>query len=210
MRNEQLLAAGEKKKLPGALLVIAKIIRVLSVPPILIGALLAILWFGAEGVFPNLLSLILSFVFLALLPMLAYPVSFLIPALRRGGRESQREAAFVFSLAGYLGAVIYGLLAKVGRGLLLLYFTYFLSLLFLLFFNKVVGFRASGHACGITGPLVFPVYFVGWQWLIPCLLVLSLVCFSSLVLKRHTGKELAAGSGSALAAFFICLLFFHL
>ncbi len=184
----------------------AKGVRVLSIPPVLIGALIAILWFGAASVFPNPSSLILSYVFLALVPLLAYPVAALIPRLRRGGRKVQRETAFVFSFFGYLGAVLYGLIAKVGRNLMLLYLTYFVSILFLLFFNKVVGLRASGHACAVTGPLVFPVYFVGWQWLLPCLLVLGLVFFSSLLLKRHTWKELAVGSASALMGFFVCLL----
>ena len=48
--------------------VLAKAIRVITVPPLLIGALLVALYFYPSGVFTSLSSLILSITFLSVIP----------------------------------------------------------------------------------------------------------------------------------------------
>lgn len=200
----------EEHEFSRAAIVLSKLVRVITVPPVLIGVLLALLWFCAEGVFSGVSTLVFSFLFLAVIPVLAYPVSVILPSVRRGGRNAQRSLAFVFSLVGYLGVVVYGFAAGVTRRLMLLYLTYFLSALILTFFNKALKIRASGHACAVTGPLLLPAYYIGWQWLAPCLLVLGLVYLSSLILKRHSLRELLTGSACSAAGFLLCLLLFSI
>ena len=136
--------------------ILAKAIRVITVPPLLIGVLLVALYLYPSGVFRSLTSLILSVTFLSVIPALSYLVWAIIPSLRKGGRASQRKLAFVFSILGYLGGVVYALTAEISRGLTIILFTYFVSVVILTLINKLTIFRASGHGCGVTGPLLLP------------------------------------------------------
>lgn len=185
----------------------AKMIRVIMVPPIPALLLLIILSFSEHTVFANRWELLASIFFLALIPLAAYPIAAVLPAYRAKGREGQRNLAFILSVAGYATAVVYGLAAQVSRGLLLIYLTYFFSVAVLIVFNKFFMLRASGHACSIAGPLISMVYFMGWKCILPCAMLFALTIWASLALKRHTLKELIAGSGSAVMAFAISLLF---
>ena len=188
--------------------ILAKAIRVITVPPLLIGVLLVALYLYPSGVFHSLTSLILSVTFLAVIPAISYLVWAIIPSLRKGGRASQRKLAFVFSILGYLGGVVYALTAEISRGLTIILCTYCVSVVILTLINKLTIFRASGHGCGVTGPLLLPAYFVNPFWIIPSLFGLLLVYLSSLALKRHTLKELVAGSSAALLSFLFCLVLF--
>jgi len=181
---------------------IAKIIRTITIPPVMVLSLLLILFAVSSNVFQNsFLDLFLSIIFLALIPVAAYPLQPLIPKYKDKGREGQRDLAFVFTAVGYVGAVLYGLLAAVTKELLLIYFAYLLSVLALLVSNKVIKFRSSGHMCSITGPLVSLIYFVGWAAIVPCCVLFGLICWASLILKRHTPYEVIGGCACCVAAF---------
>jgi hypothetical protein len=185
---------------------LAFVVRAITVPPILVSALLILLYLFKAGVFASLAELALSLAFLVLIPLAAYPISAVVPGLKKKGREGQRNLALALSLVGYAGAVVYGVVTQVSSSLFLIYVTYFLSVILLLLFNKVLGIRASGHACGIMGPLVFLVYFIGPYGIIACVALAALVIWSSLYLKRHTPGELIWGAASALLAFVLSLL----
>ena len=180
----------------------AQAARALTVPPLLVSALLVLLFFFNDTVFATVSQLILALVFLVLIPLAAYPLSYAVPTLRKKGRKAQRDLAFALSFTGYGAAVTYGLITHVESPLLLIFLTYFLSVLGLLFFNLVLKKRASGHACSTMGPLVFLVYFIGPYGLPVCILVAVLVVWSSLFLKSHTTSELIFGAASAVAALF--------
>lgn len=188
--------------------ILAKVIRVITVPPLLIGALLVTLYFYPSGVFHSLSSLFHALSFLAIVPALSYFVWAIIPSLRKGGRGSQRKLAFVFSILGYLGGAVYALVAEISRGLTVILLTYFVSVILLTLINKLTVFSASGHGCGVTGPLLLPAYFVSPFWIFPSLIGLVAVYLSSIALKRHTLKELVAGSSAALLSFLFCLFLF--
>lgn len=188
--------------------ILAKAIRIITVPPLLIGSLLVVLYLYPSGVFTSLSSLLHALSFLAVIPSLSYLVWAVIPSLRKKGRASQRKLAFVFSILGYLGGVVYALTADISRGLTIILFTYFVSVVILTLINKLTVFRASGHGCGVTGPLLLPAYFVNPFWIIPSLFGLLAVYLSSLALKRHTLKELVAGSSAALLSFLVCVALF--
>lgn len=181
----------------------------MSAPPVMVLALLLILWFSG-GVFARASELVWAIVSLAVFPALAYPFSTIIPAWHAGGRDMQRKLAFAFSSVGYTVLFAYGLIAQVSASAMLIFGTYFFSLLVLVLLNKVAHQKASGHACSITGPLILLVYFVGWTAAIPCAALFAVILWSSVVLKRHTPKEFALGAISCLVGFFISLATFVL
>lgn len=185
---------------------IAKIIRVLSVPPIMVSIFILILAFNKNNIFRNSEEIITMIVFLGLVPALAYVLSGIIPAVRSKGREGQRKLAFVTNLVGYGIALLWAVLTNVSKELLLICLTYFLSVVFLSICNKGFRFRASGHASGFTGPLVLMIYFLGWKVIAPVLIIAALIVWASLYLKRHTIKELAGGILVNILAFIISVI----
>jgi len=185
---------------------IAKAVRVVTIPPLMVTAVLLILWFFVEGVYRGAGDLAAAIAALGLFPVLAYPVSIIIPSIRKGGRKSQRRLAMIFSVIGYVGGMIYAFAAKVQKPLMLIFVSYMLSLIVLVVFNWVIRLRASGHACSMAGPLVLLVYFLGWQYVFLCAALMALVFWSSLTLKRHKLSELIIGVVCTLVGFGSSLL----
>lgn len=185
----------------------AKIIRAITVPPLLVLSLLIILFYSKDAIFKDIYELAASITFLVLIPVAAYPLASVIPKYKGKKREGQRDLAFILSLIGYIAAVIYGVAVHVSQGLLFIYLTYLISVVLLTVFNKIIKLRASGHACSITGPLILTIYFIGWKCFIWCLALFALIAWASLTLKRHTPKELIFGSTTAVIAFTASLLF---
>jgi membrane-associated phospholipid phosphatase len=192
--------------------ILAKTVRIITVPPILVTLLIIILSDRRSDIFTNVTESIISILLLGIVPVLAYPIQSLLSKLKISkltAREGQRKLAFILSLTGYLAALIFGICAHVKIRLMLIYLTYFLSVLVLTIFNKIFKIRASGHACSVTGPMVFMIYFISWKAIFPCILLAALIVWSSLLLKRHTARDLAFGAFTCLIAFavsFICLM----
>ncbi len=188
----------------------AQAIRVITVPPLMILALLLFLFFHNKGIFTGLSELLLSVFFLTVIPLLAYPFSHFSPRCKAKGKNGQRNLAFILSFVGYTGAVLSGIIAGVSKKLLFIFLVYLASVLILTLFNRVVGVRASGHACSVTGLLLLTVYFIGNKTIIPCLLLFGAILWSSLTLKRHTLTELLLGAFSAVLAFLLCLIVLYI
>ncbi|MBQ7131145.1 MAG: hypothetical protein IJO29_01100 [Oscillospiraceae bacterium] len=187
--------------------VLAKSIRVITVPPVMAAMLLVVLRNYVQGAVFKTYDFLFSMIFLAILPFLAYPVSYILPEIRCKGREGQRNLAFVLNAIGYTCAAVYGIIANVSDSLMLIFLTYFLSVIILSVFNKVLNIRASGHACSIFGPLVLLVYFMGIKFAVPCIIVFALICWASVQIGRHTFKELMLGAFSAAVAFVFSTFF---
>ncbi len=185
---------------------IAKAIRIVSVPPIMISMLILILAFNKNNIFRNSTEIIIMIVLLGLVPALAYVLSSIIPEVKAKGREGQRKLAFITNLVGYSMALSWAVLTNVKKELLLICLTYFLSVVFLTICNKGFHFRASGHASSFTGPLILMIYFLGWKVLIPALVIAVFIVWSSIYLKRHTIKELAAGMLVNILAFAVSII----
>lgn len=179
----------------------AKIIRIISVPPIMVTFLLVILNTARPDIFRNNVEVLISIILLGIVPVLAYPFQFLSSSLEDKGRIMQRKLAFIFSLIGYATALLWAILVHTSKELLMICSTYFISVVILIFFNKVLKKRASGHACSITGPLVFLIYLVDWKLIFPCIIIAMLIFWSSLYLQRHTKTDLFYGVLSSLLAF---------
>jgi hypothetical protein len=79
----------------------AKLIRALTVPPVMVTALLLLLFFG-DDVFPTVLDFILALILLAIVPVLAYVAQKLLPGWKNGGQKAQRKLAFIFSFLAAL------------------------------------------------------------------------------------------------------------
>lgn len=176
---------------------LAKGIRVLTVPPLLVSGMLIILTVSLDHFCDSGTQMVLAILLLGILPILAYPLQRLLPT-KGEVREEQRNIAFVLTFTGYLTAFIFSMAGTCGRELRYIIVSYFISMLLLVFFNKVLHVRASGHACSVTGTLYFLSFFLGKQAVIPCICIAAAVVWASLRLKRHTVQEIFWGAAVCL------------
>ncbi len=183
---------------------VAKTLRIATIPPLLVAAMLTLLFYLRADIFHSVFDYVMAIVSLAVIPTLAYPLQRFIPKYKYGGRDAQRKLAFISSIIGYTTGILYALIANVSLELKFIFGTYLFSVLVLTLFNKVLHIKASGHACGVFGPLIHTVFFLGWYWLIPCALAAYCVVWSSLYLMRHTKKDLFYGGMTAMTAFIFC------
>ncbi len=114
--------------------------------------------------------------------------------------------ALIMTFFGYLSGLVAALLTRAPKAVFFIYLVYFVSGLLILFSSKVLRFKASGHACGIAGPVALLVYVFGAPGLIG-LIALVAVFSSSLRLKRHSLGELVAGSFISAATLVVLILF---
>ena len=140
--------------------------------------------------------------FLAVIPALAYPLQLVLPGFKHKGRKGQRDLAIILSCIGYTAGVVVGYLTKADARVQLVYNTYLISVLVLLFLN-CFHIRASGHACSVVGPLLFLCCYGRYEGISPCIIVAMAVVWSSLVLKRHTVRELVLGGAASTVTFVI-------
>ncbi len=188
---------------------LAHAVRIVSVPPVMVGILLVLLYTLREDVMVTPWEMTASLLGLTILPMLAYPVAFAIPSIRKKGREGQRSLAMYFSTVGYVAVFVYGLVASVGTGLMHIYAGYLFSVVIILISNKVFKVRVSGHACSVSGPLVYSGYFLGIWGIIVGAACWGAILWASLVMKRHTFKEFLLGTLTCLVSFTVGWLIFH-
>lgn len=184
---------------------LAKIIRMITLVPIMALVTLIILYRFHSDIFQGVYQYILSIIFLTILPLSAYPLQPFLPNFFEKGREGQRNLAIVMGVLGYLFGIVFTLCYNTTKELLLIYLIYFLSGIGILLFNKVFKIRASGHACGVVGPILILTYFIGRKALIS-IVVLALVYWSSIKMKRHTVLQLIWGSVIPIFAFIIVVL----
>lgn len=155
--------------------------------------------------FKNGLHYFLTIVFLVLLPISAYPISMIIPILRRGGRRSQRTLSIVFSVVGYALGAAFAFFADGTDIEKTLFLTYLLSGAFTAICSFAFKFKASGHACGVSGPIAMLVHYLGAPYMLGILLLIA-VFFSSLKLERHTLAQLVGGSVIPILSMYAALL----
>ena len=178
---------------------IAYVIRVIAIPPVMATVLILLVWFNGQSI-TSVHELIASFIFLVVVPVMAYPVSYLIPKIRKGGRKAQRNLAFWFAGFGYVAAVIYGIVGHKSQGLNFIYLTYLLSVLLLAVVNCFSKTRASGHACSVIWPVVIACYYYKLIGAVLGIAIYSAVFWCSLTTKRHTAGEFLLGTFTCIAA----------
>lgn len=186
---------------------IFKIIRVATVPPIMASLLFIILGISNQIAW---IDAWLGVLFLGGLPILAYPLQMFIPYFKDKGREGQRNLAIIFAVIGYIVGCILALIFDAPSTIILIYLDYLLSGILIAVFNKLFRLRASGHACGIVGPVAMLIYFGLY---IPAVIgaVLTLLVFiSSIGMKRHTFLQLIGGSAITVSALLLLMIPFEL
>lgn len=179
---------------------IAKIIRIITIPPVEVFAMLIILYEMKKMEFGNLGNLIIVVLLLSIIPVCAYPVA----SKMRGkddARNNQRNMAFLFNFLSYLAAMLIGYYMGYSSMLQGILNAYFLSVLVLTIINKGVKIKASGHACSCTLPYLFLSYYFGRYVAGICLVLYLLEFWASIELKRHTVKEFLIGSMVACLVF---------
>lgn len=177
----------------------AYVIRIITVAPIMALVLLLILYLRAPQTFGNTLVFVMTVFFLVVLPLLAYPLQPLVKKYKDKGREGQRTLALIFAVAGYIMGFVSALIMNAPSDVLIIYISYMISGLLVAVANKVFHFKASGHACGVTGPFMLLVYFgqtIGFIGLG----VLLMAWLASIYMKRHTWAQLLAGTAIPFAA----------
>ncbi|WP_455617870.1 hypothetical protein [Eisenbergiella sp.] len=183
----------EKKNASGTIMGICRVIRCLTVAPLMACVMLLILYGRDKALCGQAAGLAESLVFLVALPLLAYPLQPLVPRYRDSGREGQRSLAMIFAVAGYVLGCLVCLISGAPVSQWIIYLEYLLSGLLIFGCNKLLHRKASGHACGVAGPAALLIYFGVPAW-IPALLVMAAVWWASLVMRRHTLGQLAGGT----------------
>ena len=172
---------------------VAKLVRIATLAPIMALVALTILMGTTKDVFHYVWDYGFAVAFLVILPILAYPLQPLIPSYKDKGREGQRQLAIVMAVLGYIGGIIVALTTTIPEKLKIIYFTYFISGVLIMVFNKLIKVRASGHACGVVGPMALLVFCIG-PFALVGLIVLLVVYWASLKMERHTISQLFWGS----------------
>lgn len=170
---------------------VSKIIRILTVPPILALLVFTYLLICVPGIFLHISDYIMAVSFISMFPSLAYilqiPLKKWFPE-----RDGQRTLAMILSVTGYICGLTTSLLLHQSQQLIFIYMTYFLCGLCILISSKVFHFKLSGHAVGSAGPVAILILFRQWVFLfgIP---ILICVYLSSYRLKRHTAAQIISG-----------------
>ncbi len=166
---------------------LAQVIRIATIPPIMAAATILILHrhFPAEYGLSSLF-------FLTLAPVLAYPIWWVIPKLREGGRRTQRGLAVALSVAGYLAGTLWCGFVTKEYASLRFYLIYLISGGLIALFSYVFGIRGSGHASGVVGPVAVMVWRLG-PWYLLGVGLIAAVFWSSVKLGRHTLPQLVLG-----------------
>lgn len=186
----------------------ARFIRIITVPPILATALLLLLYysFGKEFAVPS--ELCMAIICLAVIPGLAYPVSFIMKKDSESLRKHQRNISFLLNLLGYLIAMFCSYLMDCSKMMKWIMTSYFLAVLLLTILNKGFRIKASGHACSCVMPYLFLSYYFGFPAVVICGGLYLIEFWASVVLKRHTIREFLIGSLTAILIFTITVFIF--
>ncbi len=182
----------------------ALIVRYITVPPVMAFALLTILLFARPDAFPSILHYIVGVFCLTVLPLLAYPVAH-IKKDAADMRALERNLAIVFSVVGYIGGLLFSLLAGGTEIATSIFMTYTISGILTALLSFTLKIKSSGHACGAAGPIAALAHYLGAFWFIG-FVILAAVYWCSLVLRRHTVSQLIIGSLVSIAAFAVSVL----
>ena len=186
---------------------IAKGIRVVTVPPVLVSAMLLILYQVYGDEFASGSMLLCGIFFLALLQVLAYPLASWGYQRRKHPsrfltlREKQRNLAFLLTPVGYFLGWIAGRLGHCSAMMMGVLTGYLMGVILLTVLNKGFHIKASGHACSCVMAYLLLGEWLGLGVFFICVPLYLGEFWASVSLKRHTVKEFIGGTGVAVVAF---------
>lgn len=185
---------------------LAKVIRVITIPPIMAIVFLISLFLFKETMFNNLYELFISIFTIAIIPVLAYPIQNRFNVFKgKCQRTNQRNLAVIFSVIGYSLGLLCALITKAPGEQLIVYITYLFSGLLIFIGTFILKIKFSGHMAGISGPVISLAYFLNY-YLLFLYVLLMIVFWASIRTKRHTIVELLTGSIVPVMSFFLALL----
>lgn len=203
--NAKLNSLKQSEKEPMCLR-LAKTVRIMTVAPFMALIAFLLLWLLKREVFMNVQGLLLAVLLIVIFPLLAYPLQPLFPHFKNKGRKGQRQLAIIMSVIGYALGIILSFALPFSDGTKMIFICYSVAGLLIFLFTKFSGIKASGHTCGVAGPILYLTYFLGAYALFG-VIILALVYWSSLCMKRHTPKELIWGTIVPIIAFLSSYLF---
>ena len=187
----------------------AKLVSFLTLVPVMALFVIQILFHYDRGFFGDGYgSYVVSLLCLVLVPILAYPLKRVLPGYKEGGRDEERKLAFITGVLGQILGFVLSLFFGAPRGVKFFFTSYLMAGILLTVSNLKTPYKASGHACGLAGPLTILVYVVGNKLLLGYLLM-PLVYWARLKLKRHSIKELLFGTAVGVCATLISIAVFH-
>ncbi|MGE5390941.1 MAG: hypothetical protein ACM3PE_07740 [Deltaproteobacteria bacterium] len=185
----------------------AKIVGIITIPPLFVLMVVTWMWVrgGIQGF--DLYWYLMTLALLAVVPALAYPISYLVPSIRAKGREGQRKLAFILSIIGYIAGVIVGQMGDAPWLIRGLFWGYLFSGGSLALINVVLRYKASGHACGLSGPITFMTVATGGRlWYL--FILLPLVFWARIKRDQHTIGNMLAGTAAGVVPTVLVLLYF--
>lgn len=186
---------------------LAKVTRILTIAPIMALGLILILYFSDLDIFNNYIDLLILILSIVIIPPFAYPIQRKFVIFKGDMRVQERKLAIIFSFLSYIILLIYALFFETTFLYKVVSTTYFISGLLILISSFILKNNASGHMCGVCGPVVLLFYFLGGKWLIAFVLLIF-VGWSSLYLKRHTFVQLIRGSLIPIIGLLISIVIF--
>lgn len=189
--------------------ILTKLIRIITVAPFMALLLTTLLYLNDPSMFGGISQYLASIFFLTVMPVLAYPLQPFILGFITKKRDGQRRLAFITAFLGYICGIIFAVVTKAPLTMHVIYWTYFLSVSLLTLFNGFTPWKASGHACGVCGPIVVMVYYLGPVALVSILLYIAMF-WASVKMNRHTPLELILGGLDSVAAFAIVIFVIHI
>ena len=186
---------------------VSKIFRILLLAPVIGAIMLTAIMVFRQHIFVSVLQFVLSLLCIVVFPLLAYPISYIVPSIRKKGRDGQRELAIVFSFIGYVLGFAFCFIFQSSPEQKAMFLTYVLSATLLALFSFVFKIKASGHACGVSVPVSYSTFFIS-PWCAIFYIALVPVFMSSTKLKRHTLPQLFIGAIIPIVALIISIAIF--
>ncbi len=184
------------------------IVRVLTVAPLLAAITLTVLFIQTPSYFSSALNFVFVLLFLGILPLFAYPLQKYIPHFKDLGRKGQRTLAMIFAVCGYMLSSVWLLIFGSTREEWLIVLTYLLSGVLILILNKGFKLLASGHGCGVAGPIMLLLLLRSYIAAAIGGILMILVFISSIRSKRHTPWQFLGGMlTSSVTAVILALIF---
>lgn len=186
-----------------------KIIRIITLAPLLAGFSAAMIALFCPDVFPTAWHFIYTLVFLTVLPLTAYPLQKYIPKFKDKGRSGQRTLAMIFAVIGYILCLVVNALSSASAGMWLITLEYFISGVLILVFNKGFHIKLSAHGCGTVGPVFLLLYFGLYAPAAVMCVFSALSYYASVRAKHHTLPQLIGGSAVSVGVLILLALLFR-
>ncbi len=135
------------------------------------------------------LAYLVSVIFIGIIPLFAW--AYLL--FHKGDYKGERKVSFLIDAVSYPIGFLILLLRNIHSFYTALVLSYLLNVIFLIVINKLLKYKASGHAAGVAGPGTALTIVFGWWGAISFLLLMP-VFYAKITLREHTFMQLTVGA----------------